>query len=211
MMITLAEIAEASLEPTEAVQVEGWLDGQWRQLHPTETFAVRMPFWFEAVIGQAQTRGDVVSIVLDYREKARRFRERRADLEMALANRDLRSATRLATTLRGDAAELTKGVVTPQKAAVEVLDVGMRAFLPLPIGPKAALSAISAAVGQDRASSLSIRLFHPEIRAIYDLGRHASRLGNAIPRAFTLFGLPKADARKPLRFLNRLGDVSTLG
>ena len=211
MAITLAQLAEACLDPSEAVQVEGWLDRQWRQDRPSESFAVRMPFWFEAVVSQATEPADLGRILLDYRRKAKRFRQRRAELEAGLANRDLKATARLATALQGDTARLTEGVMARKAGAVEAIDVGMKAVLPLPVGPKTALSVLSAVVGRERADSLAIRVLHPELRAIYDLGRGASRLGNAIPAAFALFDLPRADASKPLRFLNRLGDVSTLG
>jgi hypothetical protein len=211
MITTLAELAEASLEPAEAVQLEGWLDRQWRQDRPTESFAVRMPFWFEAVIKQAVKPADVPDILLDYRKKAKRFRKRRTELEGALAARDLKTTSRLAAALQGDTTKLTRDALGRQAAALEVVDVGMKAVLPLPIGAKTGLSILSAAVGQERAESLAVRVFHPELRAVHDLGRGAARLGNSVPAAFSLFGFPRAEASKPLRFMNRLGDVLALG
>lgn len=211
MATTLAQLSEACLDPSEAVQVEGWLDRQWRQDRPSESFAVRMPFWFEAVVSQARRPAELGEILFDYRRKAKRFRKRRTELEAALANRDLRATTRLAKALQGDTARLTEGVMARGGAAVDAVDVGMKAVLPLPVGPKTALSVLSAVVGRERADSIAIRVFHPELRAIHDLGRGAARLGNAVPAAFSLFDFPRAEASKPLRFLNRLGHVSVLG
>ena len=210
MMVTLAERAAFALEPDAALRLETWLANEWSRQRVRQALAVPMPFWFEAVIATADTRKDIAGVILEFRAKASRLRKTRHEIEARLADGDVRAAAELLGVLRADAQQLSSEASRRSKAALDILDAGLKTLMPLPVGPKLAVSALGALIGNERTTGLLLQLFRPELRCVYDLGRHAARLGNALPRAFEKFGLAKGTANEPLRFLQRLGQTSTL-
>ena len=83
MIRALAELAEAALEPEEAVRAEDLLSEAWASARPGEGMAVPMPVWFEAVLSRARTRSDVPAVIAEYRKAAEPFRRRRDKIEEA--------------------------------------------------------------------------------------------------------------------------------
>jgi hypothetical protein len=90
------------------------------------------------------------------------------------------------------------------KATLDLADVGVKAVLPVPIGPKS-VTALASAVKPNWFRERWLRMFRPQLWFVYDLGTRARHVTNVMPVLVERLQLPKAYAEEPLAFYDRLG------
>jgi len=192
---------------TDAGRLEVRLNDWWVSAHPHDAMTIPLPFWLEAVLARADRQQDIPEIISDYRQRSRRLRKRRNELEDAIIAGDERSTTKLRAALSGDAAAVTKDLSAGLKVTLDVVDASLRPLNPLPLGPGKILMSIA----ETPIQRALMRIFRPHLAMLYDLGRHASRLGNSLPKAWKLFDLPPGVAVYPTKFLQELDHVQEYG
>jgi hypothetical protein len=209
MQAARARLAEAELRAVRPA-AEDWLQAQWAGLQlplQTRPLTLRMPFWLGVVLSTARTRQEVPAAVRALRDKARRFRARRREIEEDLFAGDLRSIEAMQAALQGDVSRLTETAATVASTALDIADITTKMVLPLPIGPKSA-AALVAPVSANWFRQQWLRLFRPQLWLMYDLGKQAQRVTRVLPITFERFELPRAFAAQPTEFIERIGRIA---
>jgi hypothetical protein len=210
VQLMLARLAKDSLVEDGALPLEEWMQLVWSGRQDEATSTVLMPFWFDAVVSGLDSPARLPDRVRAFRELAARFRARRRELEQQVVAGNRQVAQRLVAALVGDAAALTERTSEFAGGMVALADVALRMAAPTPVGIAQVGKGVSAALGSDWVTRLTMSIFHPELRVVHKLGKSAALLGNSLPRAFSLFNFESADAAEPLTFLNRLGEPAAI-
>jgi hypothetical protein len=136
------------------------------------------------------------------REQATKFRQRRAELDRSLEDRDTEQTARVATAVRTEASKLSALTASAATAAGGTLlgELQANPQLALAVAPldwlKPGIAALLAGVRQFIPASVRQRLAwglrRPELRFLSDVSSEARAITDAMPSVQRLWGLPDA-------------------
>ncbi|MFC1596890.1 hypothetical protein ACFL5Q_02985 [Planctomycetota bacterium] len=207
MLLARAKLAESILDPH--VTLENWLQKQWARLYRTCEYAVRLPFWMDAVLHGVRSPTELGNAVCKTRDAARALRARRSQIETALALGDALENDKLLDALGGDGRQFSDAVSAVGGVAVESATVAAKSCLPPGLTQTLGAAANhSGKLGQEWLEEMALRFFRPHLWCIYSMGRKARRLQRSVERLFELFHLQRGDATRPKQFLEKFGAIS---
>jgi hypothetical protein len=207
MLFARAQLAESLLRPRAVV--ENWLQKEWARKYNHSEYAVRMPFWMNAVLARVPQLAEFGQSVRRVRASASGLRSRRRQIEKALADGNARVLGSLRAAFEGEADEFQKSVNKFSRAALESTELIATSYLPP--GTIRVLGRAAAKFGPKVApgwlQALQLRLFRPHLWFVQSIGRKATLVQRSVERMFDLFRLPRGEAGKPLQFLTRLASI----
>jgi len=175
-----------------------WLD----QGGPTQ-----LPLWLTAILATApNSPADVAAQIVAWREKAKRFRDRRAELESALARGDLNCARKVISALQNDLKALTGGALD---TGVEVVHATAEL-----VGAPAPAARAGSAVAKKLSAPVEmawLRYRQPQLWLMAEMGKRAGMGVNSVRNAARAFAFPRHLMDEiPVAFLNRLGSLASV-
>ncbi|HET6549382.1 MAG TPA: hypothetical protein VFG79_13035 [Solirubrobacter sp.] len=184
--------------PVEQRLQSAWLD----QGGPTE-----LPLWLTAILATApDSPADVAAQIAAWREKARRFRDRRAELESALERGDRKTGKKVLAALQSDLKALTGGAFD---TGVEVVQAAAEL-----VGAPAPAASAGSAVAKKLSAPVEmawLRYRQPQLWLIADMGVRAGMGVNSVRNAARAFAFPEHLMDEiPVAFLNRLGHLASV-
>jgi hypothetical protein len=205
MLLARAKYAEASLN--DSVQVQNWLQSQWRLTYHPVSAPLRMPFWMDAILAAAHDRSGVAAAIHETRRSAKSLRKTRSRLDEALRMGDSKTIKQLMDILKGDLETATEPLGKVAGAAGQAARVVSQSVLPVVPGDVAG-RAVEVSLDSSRLRKLALRLFRPHLRFVLSITSQAAEREKSITQAARIFDWPHAFAAEPLAFLERLTEIA---
>ena len=210
MLLTRARLAEAKLEGETSV--EEWLQMEWKKkkLDWNKEYAMRLPFWMDSVLSDANNPGDFADAVKEFRKKAEKFRKNKLKFEKALYYGNSDDTKKLEAALQGDIERLSGSVSDTLKTS---LDVAVSAGkIVAPMIPTDLIKSLSnygiGHIGKNWFEEMGLRLFRPQLWFVYSMGKSGRRLQRSTQKGFEIFSLKTGIvATKPAEFLSKFGEL----
>jgi hypothetical protein len=205
MLLARAELARTPSH--ETVAPSGWLQRGWtdsdsmsggsrlRGMNP-----IVLPFWADAVISACERPEDFKRVVRRYRERARAFRKRRGEIDLAIQEGNMNELEKLGRALQGDVSSFSSDIVA---AGGQTLENAIPLVTGFPV-PGIALATGSI------AKLLPRYIFRPHLRLLMSLSKNARSLTRPLHRTVRIFNYPQARDADPGRFLKQLGRIAWL-
>jgi hypothetical protein len=162
-----------------------------------------LPVFFALAVRDAAAPQDLWAAVAKLRLQARRYRERRADLDRALDDGNLDVTAATLTAVRTEATKLTTLLAGAGRASagslinsVETNPVSILSGMPLDwlqTGLTALIAAARKLVPESVAHRLVWRLCRPEFRFLSDITSQSRAITNSMPAIQRLWGLPESE------------------
>jgi hypothetical protein len=169
------------------------------QLLPREPFV--LPVFLAVALRNAAVPQDLWAAVAALRAQARRYRERRVDLDQALEQGDLDVTAAALKALRTDAAKLTELLVEAGKASggeivsdLQAKPIALLSGMPLDwleSGLSALIAGARKLVPKSVTDRLMWRLCRPELRFLSDIASQSRAISHSMPAVKRLWGLPE--------------------
>ena len=159
-----------------------------------------LPVFLALAVRDAATPQDLWAAVATLREHARRYRERRADLDRALEQGDLDVTAATLKAVRTEAAKLTTLLADAGRSGadslisdVEANPVALLSGMPLDwlqTGLTALIAGARKLIPESVAHRLAWRLCRPEFRFLSDIASQSRAISTSMPAIQRLWGLP---------------------
>jgi hypothetical protein len=159
-----------------------------------------LPVFLALALRDATTPNDLWAAVATLREQARRYRERRTDLDRALEDGDLDVMAATMKAVRTEAAKVTTRLADAGRAgagsilsSIEAQPVTLLSGMPLDwlqTGLTAVIAGVGGLLPESVTRRLAWRLFRPEFRFLSDIVSQSRAISTSMPAIQRLWGLP---------------------
>lgn len=189
---------EGQISPS--TPVERFLDDQAPRILTEEK--LHMPFWFDSVMSQCDSKKDFPNALNRMRTMAEPFRKRRFELGSAIRDGNVKEARKLQEAMTNSLIDIRREIssLAPDLAVSTVTKL-VESASPINL----AVSGIS--LFKEPILRTFERARRPHIASVVSLVDAASSCTNSLSRATDVFNLPNQFVEQPTAFLRNLGKV----